>query len=312
MKLDWTGCTYCGLTLKWNFKERWVDISIPGYIDKMLTKFQHTPPKRPQYSPHPAPEPQFGLKAQNITPANNSPLLEKAGKKFVRGITSSFLFYACMVDSTILKALNTIAQKQDKPTKLVKGWCIQLLGYAATYPNAKVKFWASDMILKACSNASYNYEENARSSFVGYFWLGDKQHQKDNLKMNRPVDVSVNLLKLVAASAAEAELGALFKNMQKATIMQLTLAGMGHIQPQTEIWVDNTTTHGIANSTFKQQRSWAKNMQYFWVIDQVIEKNFKVYWAPSLQNLADYFTKHHTPRNHQKVRPYYINMPTSL
>lgn len=71
--MDWTGSTYCQLTLEWNCKEGWVDISIPGCIDKMLTKFQHNKPKRPQYAPHPAPEPAFGLKAQEVAAPDESP-----------------------------------------------------------------------------------------------------------------------------------------------------------------------------------------------------------------------------------------------
>ena len=29
---DWEGALYCGITLEWNYKERWLDISMPGYI----------------------------------------------------------------------------------------------------------------------------------------------------------------------------------------------------------------------------------------------------------------------------------------
>ncbi len=69
------------------YQEGWVDVSMPGYVDKVLTKFQHNPPKRPQYSPYPAPEPTFGLKAQELSPADDSPPLGKDGEKFVCGVT---------------------------------------------------------------------------------------------------------------------------------------------------------------------------------------------------------------------------------
>ena len=29
---DWEGALYCGITLEWNYKEIWLDISMPGYI----------------------------------------------------------------------------------------------------------------------------------------------------------------------------------------------------------------------------------------------------------------------------------------
>jgi hypothetical protein len=61
------------------------------------------------------------------------------------------------------------------------------------------------------------------------------------------------ILKLVAASAAEAELGALFLNAQEANIMRLILTELGHPQPLTPIHINNTTTVSIINNTVKRQ-----------------------------------------------------------
>lgn len=49
---DWTGALYCGLTLQWDYLARTVDISMPGYVQAALTKFQHPVPPRPQHAPH--------------------------------------------------------------------------------------------------------------------------------------------------------------------------------------------------------------------------------------------------------------------
>ena len=38
---DWTGSLYCGITLKWNYEARMLDISMPGYIKKQLLKYKH-------------------------------------------------------------------------------------------------------------------------------------------------------------------------------------------------------------------------------------------------------------------------------
>jgi hypothetical protein len=48
----WTGGLYCGITLKWNYVNKNVDLSMPGYIKDALHKFQHPLPKLPQYAPH--------------------------------------------------------------------------------------------------------------------------------------------------------------------------------------------------------------------------------------------------------------------
>ena len=75
--------------------------------------------------------------------------------------------------------------------------------------------------------------------------------------------ITCTILKLVALSAAEAELGALFVNTKEAKILRLTLQELGPPQPQTPIHVDNKTVIGIVNNTIKQQRSRAMEMRYF-------------------------------------------------
>ena len=32
---DWTGSLYAGITLDWNYEERWVDTSMVGYVTKL-------------------------------------------------------------------------------------------------------------------------------------------------------------------------------------------------------------------------------------------------------------------------------------
>ena len=32
MTIDWSGKTYCGLTLDWNYAKGYVDLSLPGYV----------------------------------------------------------------------------------------------------------------------------------------------------------------------------------------------------------------------------------------------------------------------------------------
>ena len=55
----------------------------------------------------------------------------------------------------MLPALNTIASQQATPTQKTLEKCKQLLDYAATYPKAYVRFFASDMILHVDTDAAY-------------------------------------------------------------------------------------------------------------------------------------------------------------
>jgi hypothetical protein len=50
---DWDGTRYIGLTLKWDYNGRTFEISMPGYVERALSRFSHPSPTRPQDSPHP-------------------------------------------------------------------------------------------------------------------------------------------------------------------------------------------------------------------------------------------------------------------
>jgi hypothetical protein len=75
--------------------------------------------------------------------------------------------------------------------------------------------------------------------------------------------VNATILKFVVASAAEAELGALFHNCQDGIIFRQTLADMGHPQPKTPVHCNNATAVGIANNTVKWQQSKSMEMRFF-------------------------------------------------
>jgi hypothetical protein len=52
-------------------------------------------------------------------------------------------------------------------------------------------------------------------------------------------------------------------------------------------------------------------MRYFWIADQVANKRFDVRWHPGKENLADYHSKHHPTSHHIRVRPFYLQEPSS-
>ena len=109
------------------------------------------------------------------------------------------------------------------------------------------------------------------------------------------------------ASAAEAEVGALFVNGQDAIPLRNTLIELGHPQPPTPIQTDNSTAAGFANDTIKQKRSKAMDMRFYWIKDRVEQGQFLIYWRPGSENLGDYFTKHHSPSHHRLMRPVFLH-----
>ncbi len=136
-----------------------------------------------------------------------------------------------------------------------------------SHPDAIIRYRASNMDLNVHSDASYLLAPKAQSRAGGYFFLGSIPVNGDPIKLNGTIHITCTILKLVAALAAEAELGALFLNAQEAKVLRLTLAKLGHPQPPTPIHIDNTTTVGIVNNTIKRQCSRAMEMRYFWLLD---------------------------------------------
>jgi hypothetical protein len=116
------------------------------------------------------------------------------------------------------------------------------------------------MILNVHSDASYLSAPNARSQAAGYFFLGSIPENNKPIKINGAIEVLCTVLKFVAASAAKAELGAIFLNAKEAKILRLTLEELGHSQPPTPIHIDNSTTVGIVNNTIKRQKSQSMEM----------------------------------------------------
>ena len=104
------------------------------------------------------------------------------------------------------------------------------------------------MVLHAHSDASYLSAPRARSRAGGFFYLSNEN--LDNHHLNGPIHVEAKIMKNVVASAAEAELSALFLNTQLVVPLQTTLTEMGHIQPPTPIQVDSLVAYGFSHMPF--------------------------------------------------------------
>jgi hypothetical protein len=312
ISIDWTGADYCGLKLAWDYSNRTVDISIPGYIERALHKFQHPDTTRPQHSPHAWLAPAYGAKTQFAPDADTSAALNPLETKRVQEVVGTLLFYARAVDPTMLVALGTIASSK---TSLDTAQALtQLLNYAATHPDATIRYHASSMILHVHSDASYLSAPKARSRAGGFFFLSNG-YTPNNVApsptatppaTNGSVHTPCTLMRMVLSSATEAELGALFYNAKDAAWLRTTLSEMGHPQPPTPIQTDNMCAAGIANDTVKQRRSKAIDMRFYWLRDRVSQGQFLIHWRRGADNLADYFTKHHSPAHHRVMRPQYL------
>jgi hypothetical protein len=314
MTTDWDCRNYCGLTIKWDYEARTCDYSLPGYVERALLRFQHKTAKRPQHSPYAYQVPNYGAAQQLTIPEDFSEKLDASGILNLQEIVGTLLYYARAVDSTMLTALGSIASAKTSvdTAKAIE----QLLNYAATNPEATVRFHASDMCLHIHSDASYLSEPKARSRAGGHYFLSSAPIDPNKPPSataippphNGAIHTLCSIMKVVLASATEAELGAAFFVAKDGVVIRITLEEMGHPQPPTPLQVDNSCAHGIINNTVKQRRSKAIDMRFYWLKDRECQRQFHIHWRKGTDNLADYFTKHHSPMHHRRMRSTYLHV----
>ncbi len=163
----------------------------------------------------------------------------------------------------VLIALSTITIDQTKSTNKIKAKCTQLLDYLAYHTDAKVCFYASNMIMNIHSDASYLSKGNACSWTCGHFFMGWMPQDNTPIRINGSLHVSMNVIWFIVASVAKAELGALFHNCQTGIIFCSILIDMGHVQPKNPVHCNYATTVGIANSMVKRQCSCSMEIHFF-------------------------------------------------
>jgi hypothetical protein len=151
---------YSAVTLKWYYKSRTCDISMPGYVSKILSKFQHDASKHPQHTPSRYATSVYGAKTQYATKDETPPLTVKQCIT-IQKVTGYVLYYARSVDPTVLIPLNDIVTEQTNATEKTQAATNQLLDYLATHPEAAIRYHASDMILHIHSDTSYLSVSNA-------------------------------------------------------------------------------------------------------------------------------------------------------
>ena len=252
------GSKYCGITLDWDYVNRKVHLSMPGYCPEALQRFRHDCARK-THQPHEHSIPMYGRKIQYAKKLDESPKLGPADKLFIQQVTGTFLYYARAVDSTMLVALSAIAAQQADPTEDTMRKTLKFLDYVVSHPDAILTFSASNMVLNVHSDASYLTEPKARSRAGGHFYMSsDSTHSKDN---GAVLNIA-KIMKNVMTSAAEAEIGALYLNSRQAIPARRLLEEMGHKQPPTPIQTDNTIAFGFINKIMVPKATKSTDMKY--------------------------------------------------
>ena len=225
IKVNRTGSKYLGMKIDIDYDKRICSMSMPGYIEKAITQFRapldaamtkyQLKPTTQAKSPSIYVPPTFGNTGPQISITDNSDTLDAPTVTLIQAIVGVTLFYALAVDPTLVTAVCDLASEQARPSAQLLVKVDRLLSYATSYPNNELIFHASDMNYKMTSDASYLSRALAQSVLGGHGHFG----------MNDPASTFVNgsiynvskVLDVIVASAAEAETGALFNNLQNGS-----------------------------------------------------------------------------------------------
>jgi hypothetical protein len=102
-----------------------------------------------------------------------------------------------------------------------------------------------------------------------------------------------------------------YSSMQKSAVsMHITPKELGHSQMQTLIQTNNSTAHALLTNKILPKALKAMDMQFHWLRCRDAQGQFRYYWRPGTQNLADYWTKHHPASHHTAFHPQILTSPS--
>ena len=148
---DWEGTKFTGTDFAWDYNARHAKricrTFMDGYIKRVLLKYGHPRPSKPQLSLHKHREVIYGAKEQLNPEDNTSPPLDNQGTKRVQGIVFALLYYVQDVENKLLVGLSAIGSQQAAANERTDEAINKILDYCATYPVDGILYRSSDMVL---------------------------------------------------------------------------------------------------------------------------------------------------------------------
>ena len=277
---DWEGIKFSGIDLAWGYNawhaNRTCRISMDGYFAKVLHKYGHPRPKKPQLSPYKHRTVLYGAKEQLAPEDDTTPPLDSQGTKLIQGIVGALLYYAQAVDNKLLVGLSAIRSQQAAATQRTNEAINQILDYCATYLTDGILYRSSDMVPCAHSDAEFHNKSKGCSRAGAHIFLSEKDAMP---QWNGSVLTLAEIIKFVISSASEAELGAMFITAQEIVVMRQTLQEIKWLQSKSPIQTDNSATAGVVNNTILPRKLKTMDRRLHWLRCREAQGQFFYYWA---------------------------------
>ena len=150
------------------------------------------------------------------------------------------LFHYCTTHEKLIQSCYLLLKRNliTKPNLLFEKKLANtmLRDCAHAYPNARIYYYSSNMILHVESDAAYLVMPLSLSCFFGHYHLSVYPTNPTNISYVEPYGPNITecwTLRHVVVSTSEYEIEGLFINVQKIVLIQTALIELDHLQPKT-------------------------------------------------------------------------------
>jgi hypothetical protein len=300
---------YTGITIEHDRNKRYIDLSLPDYYNLLRSNIpEHIKPRHTPGNPTPI---NYGQQVQTIE-EDEKYELNAADIYELQSLVGKYGWYAKQVAIDLLPHVAILSTHQTKPNKNTKPSMEAIQGYLKMWGEHKLRYYASDMILHIIADASHGTEITKegkhRSRDAYYAYLGTK----DPSYINAPISVHTGIITGIPASAAEAEINSNFNSGKAGLYMRQMLDDMGYKQSTTIIFTDNICAKEYANDTIKGTRLRHIDRKHEWMKYMVNTKTYTLKYIPSIDNLADFFTKIMNKQRHDYLTSFFVHRKKML
>lgn len=263
---------FLGINIEQNLQQNEICINQNVYLKKVLEKFQMADCK----SVDTPMERNFNLESLNKTCSESKEMENKC-----RQLIGSLL-YACMgTRPDLCVAVSFLSRYQHCASSELFKCLKRILRY-----------------VKGTLNLNLVYKQNNSNELNGYVdadWAGDIRDRKSTtgyiFKMfDCPISWSSKKQLCVSLSSAEAEYVALSQSITEACWLKYILKDFG-ISCNITMFEDNQSAIKISENNENNKRLKHLDIRYHYIMENVTNKNVKLQYVKSNDNLADIFTK---------------------
>ena len=105
------------MDIDWDYMRCQVHVSMLQYVPKALIHFQHKAPQMPQHQSYLHIKSTYCETRQYAEASKTSEPTSKEYKNYIQEVISTLLYYAQCINSSMLKALGSLATQQANPTQ---------------------------------------------------------------------------------------------------------------------------------------------------------------------------------------------------